>query len=295
VTQAGSLVAPDHLRFDFSHGAAVKDRELEQIEELVNEQVQANVAVKGLEMDLDEALRLGALALFGEKYRHRVRVIRIGDFSTELCGGTHLDQTGQLGLFKIAAEGAVAAGVRRLEALAGPAALAAVARQERALREAAELLRIAPGEVPQRLRQLLEGQRALERQLAELEARLARSRADDLVASARQINGVAVIAARLDGLDGEGLRAVVDRLRERLGSGVVCVGSVLDGKVSLVAAVTRDLTSRYHAGKLIQEVARLAGGSGGGRPELAQAGAKDPGRLEQALQHVYEFVARSGA
>jgi alanyl-tRNA synthetase len=288
-------VAPDHLRFDFSHGAQVKDRELEQIEELVNEQAQANLPVRRLEMDLDEALRLGALALFGEKYGQRVRVIKIGDFSTELCGGTHLDQTGQLGFFKIAAEGAVAAGVRRVEALAGPAALAAVARQDRALREAAEILKISPAEVPQRLRKLVDEQRQLEKQLQELEARLARSRGDDLVAGARQINGVAVITGRVDGLDAEGLRAVVDRLRDRLGSGIVCVGSVVDGRVSLVAAVTKDLTPRFHAGKLIQEVAKVAGGSGGGRPELAQAGAKDPARLDEALAHVYDFVARSGS
>jgi len=295
VTQAGSLVAPDHLRFDFSHGGSVKDRELEQVEELVNEQVQANVAVTRLEMDLDEALRMGALALFGEKYGQRVRVIRIGDFSIELCGGTHLDQTGQLGFFKITDEGAVASGVRRVEAVAGSAALAAVARQERALREAAEILKIAPAEVPQRLRKLVEEQRALERQLQELEARLARARADDLVAAARQVEGVAVIAGRVDGLDAEALRAVVDRLRERLGSGVVCVGSVVEGRVNLVAAVTRDLTGRFHAGRLVQEVARAAGGSGGGRPDLGQAGARDPGRLDQALAQVYEFVARAGS
>jgi alanyl-tRNA synthetase len=295
VTQAGSLVAPDHLRFDFSHGRAVTDREAEQIEELVNEQVQANVRVDRAEMDLDAALRQGALALFGEKYGDRVRVIRIGDFSTELCGGTHLDATGELGFFKIATEGAVASGVRRVEAVAGQSAVAAVARQERTLREAAEILKIAPGDVPQRLRKLLDEQRALGKQLEELEARIARSRADDLLASARQVNGVAVVAGRVDGLDAEGLRAVVDRLRDRLGSGIVCVGSVADGRVSLVAAVTRDLTKRFHAGKLIQEVARAAGGSGGGRPELAQAGAKDPGRLDAALALVEELVGRTGA
>ena len=293
VAQAGSLVAPDHLRFDFSHGAQVKDREVEQIEELVNEQAQANVPVTRLEMGLDEALRLGALALFGEKYGERVRVVKIGDFSTELCGGTHLDQTGQLGFFKIATEGAVASGVRRVEALAGPAAVAAVARQERTLREAAEILKISPAEVPQRLRKLVEEQRQLAKQLQDLEARLARSRADDLVAGARQVNGVAVIAGRVDGLDAEGLRAVVDRLRDRLGSGIVCVGSVVDGRVNLVAAVTKDLTKRFQAGKLIQEVAKIAGGSGGGRPELAQAGAKDPARLDEALARVYDFVARA--
>ena len=294
VAQAGSLVAPDHLRFDFSHGASVKDREVEQIEDLVNEQVQSNVSVTHQEMGIDEALRSGALALFGEKYGERVRVIRIGDFSVELCGGTHLDQTGQIGLFKVAAEGAVASGVRRMEAVAGPAALAKVAQQERALKEAAEILKISPSEVPQRLRKLVDEQRALEKQLHEMEARLARSRADELVDGARQINGVAVIAGRVDGLDAEGLRSVVDRLRERLGSGVICVASVQDGKVNLVAAVSKDLTARFHAGKLIQEVAKAAGGSGGGRPELAQAGTKDPGRVDQALQTVYEFVGRAG-
>jgi alanyl-tRNA synthetase len=295
VTQAGSLVAPDHLRFDFSHGNAVKDREMEQVEELVNEQIQANVTVSRLEMDLDEALRMGAMALFGEKYGQRVRVIRIGDFSTELCGGTHLDQTGQIGLLKVTTEGAVASGVRRVEAVAGPAAMAAVARQERTLREAAEILRIAPHEVPQRLRKLMDEQRALEKQLLEMEARLARSRADDLVAAARQVNGVAVVSGRVDGLEADALRALVDRLRERLGSGVVCVGSVVDGRVHLVAAVTKDLTRRFHAGKLVQEVAKAAGGSGGGRPDLGQAGAKDPDRLDQALTLVDTFLARGGS
>ena len=293
VTQAGSLVAPDHLRFDFSHGASLKDREVEQIEELVNEQVQANVPVARMEMDLDEALRMGAMALFGEKYGNRVRVIKIGDFSTELCGGTHLDQTGELGILKVAAEGAVASGVRRVEAVAGPAALESIAKKEAALREAAELLKIGPLDVPKRLQKLLEEQRTLEKQLAELEARLARSRAEDLVKAARQVNGVAVIAGRIDGLDPDGLRSVADTLRNRLGSGVVCVGSVVDGKVNLIAAVTKDLTARFQAGRLVQEVAKAVGGGGGGRPDLAQAGGKDPARLDAALELVYAFVARA--
>jgi alanyl-tRNA synthetase len=293
VSQAGSLVAPDHLRFDFSHGVAVKDREIEQVEDLVNEQVQANTAVTHVEMDLDEALRAGAMALFGEKYGQRVRVVRIGDFSVELCGGTHLEQTGQIGLLKVATEGAVASGVRRIEAVAGTAALESVARRDAALREAAELLRSGPLDVPQRLRKLLDDQKSLEKQLHELEARLARARAEDLVASARQVNGVAVLAARVDGLDADGLRAIADTLRDRLGSGVVCVGSVVDGKVNLVAAVTRDLTKRFPAGRLIQEVARAVGGGGGGRPDLAQAGGKDPSKLDAALALVYEHVARA--
>ncbi len=295
VTQAGSLVAPDHLRFDFSHGGPVKDREVGQIEELVNEQVQANTPVTRMEMDLDEALRMGAMALFGEKYGDRVRVIKIGDFSTELCGGTHLEQTGELGLLKVATEGAVASGVRRIEAVAGTAALEAVAKKEAALREAAEILKIAPLDVPRRLQKLLDEQRALEKQLETLEARLARSRAEDLVAGARQVDGVAVIAGRVDGLDPDGLRALADTLRDRLGSGVVCVGSVLDGKVNLVAAVTKDLTRRFQAGKLVQEVARAVGGRGGGRPDLAQGGGPEADKLDGALTLVYEVVARQPA
>jgi len=292
VTQAGSLVAPDHLRFDFSHGGAVKDREIEQVEELVNEQVQANTPVTNAEMGLNEALAAGAMALFGEKYGDRVRVVTIGDFSTELCGGTHLEATGQIGFFKVAEEGAVAAGVRRIEAVAGTAAVEAVARRERVLREIADILKIGAEEAPQRLRKLLDEQKALERQLAEMETKLARGKADDLVASARQVNGVAVVAGRIDGLDADGLRAVADTLRDRLGSGVVCVGSVLDGRVNLVAAVTRDLVKRFPAGKLIQEVAQAAGGRGGGRPDLAQAGAPDPGKLDSALALVHAWVGR---
>jgi len=295
VAQAGSLVAPDHLRFDFSHGASVKDREVEAIESLVNEQVQANTPVTHQEMNLKEALASGAMALFGEKYGDHVRVVKIGDFSTELCGGTHLDATGQIGFFKLDTEGAVASGVRRIEAVAGTAAVEAVARQERVLREIGDILKIAPGEAPQRLRKLLDEQRALERQLQELESRLARSKADDLVAAARQVNGVAVIAGRIDGLDADGLRAVADRLRDRLGSGIVVVGSVVDDKVNLVAAVTKDLTKRFQAGKLVQEVARAVGGGGGGRPDLAQAGGKEPAKLDAALEGVYDAVARTGA
>ncbi len=293
VTQDGSLVAPERLRFDFTHPSQVKDRDLERVEELVNEKVRENLPVDPFWTDLDQALRLGALALFGEKYGQRVRVVRIADFSVELCGGTHLDATGQIGLFKIISEGAVAAGVRRLEAVTGRGALSHVGQEESALRQAADLLKIPPLELPRRLAKLLDEQKLLAKQLAELEARLARTRAQEILAGARQIGEVTVVAARLDGLDSEGLRTVTDSVRERLGSGVVCLGSVIDGKVNLVTAVTKDLTSRFHAGKLIQEVARVVGGSGGGRPELAQAGGKDPSKLEQALNLVYDWVSRA--
>jgi alanyl-tRNA synthetase len=290
VTQAGSLVAPDHLRFDFSHGAGLTDSEVDRVEQLVNEQVQANIVVSPTEMDLEEALRSGAMALFGEKYGDRVRVIRIGDFSTELCGGTHLEATGQIGLFKVVSEGAVASGVRRIEAVTGEDALRHVGQEEMALRESASLLKIPPLELPRRLAKLLDEQKQLEKQFAQLEARLARSRAQDLVASAREVAGVPVIAARLDGLDPDALRSVIDTLRERLASGVICLGAVVDGKVNLVASVSKDLAGRFPAGKLVQEVAKLVGGGGGGRPDLAQAGGKDPSRLDEALAAVPRWV-----
>jgi alanyl-tRNA synthetase len=293
VAQAGSLVAPDHLRFDFSHGAGVKDSEVEEIEGLVNEQVQANVVVSPAEMDLQEALRTGAMALFGEKYGDRVRVIRIGDFSTELCGGTHLDATGQIGLFKVTDEGAVASGVRRIEAVTGEHALAHVGREEAALRESAGLLKIPPLELPRRLAAMLEDQKRLEKQLAQLETKLARSQAPDLVAGAKQVAGVPVLAARLDGLDPDGLRAVVDTLRDKLPSGIILLGSAVDGKVSLVAAVSKDLMKRFPAGRLVQEIARLVGGGGGGRPDLAQAGGKDASKLDEALGAAAGWVERT--
>jgi alanyl-tRNA synthetase len=292
VTQAGSLVAPDHLRFDFSHGTSLKDSEVEDVEGLVNEQVQANIVVSPAEMDLQEALRSGAMALFGEKYGDRVRVIRIGDFSTELCGGTHLDATGQIGLFKVTDEGAVASGVRRIEAVTGAPALAHVGREEAALRESAGLLKIPPLELPRRLATLLEEQKRLEKQVAQLESKLARGQAQDLAASARPVAGVPVLAARLDGLDPDGLRSVVDTLRDRLPTGVIVLGSAVDDKVSLVAAVSKDLTKRFPAGRLVQEIAKIVGGGGGGRPDLAQAGGKDASKLDEALGAVAGWVER---
>jgi alanyl-tRNA synthetase len=293
VAQAGSLVAPDHLRFDFSHGASVKDSEVEEVEGLVNEQVQANIVVSPAEMDLQEALRTGAMALFGEKYGDRVRVIRIGDFSTELCGGTHLDATGQIGLFKVTDEGAVASGVRRIEAVTGEPALAHVGREEAALRESAGLLKIPPLELPRRLAALLDDQKRLEKQLAQLETKLARSQAPDLAAAAKQVAGVTVLAARLDGLDPDGLRAVVDTLRDQVPSGIILLGSAVDGKVSLVAAVSKDVMKRFPAGRLVQEIAKIVGGGGGGRPDLAQAGGKDPAKLDEALAAVAGWVERT--
>jgi alanyl-tRNA synthetase len=296
VTQAGSLVAPDRLRFDFTHGHPVKDRDMESVEDLINEKVQANLVVDPFEADYHEALRLGALALFGEKYGDRVRVIRIGDFSTELCGGTHLDATGQIGLLKFISEGAVAAGVRRLEAVTGTEALRHVGREEAALRETADLLKIPPLDVPRRLGKLLEEQRALEKRLAELEARLAKNRAQELVAGAQVVGTVRVVKARLDGLDGAGLRSVVDAVREKLpSSSVIILGSVANDAANLVTAVSKDLSQRLPAGKLIKEGAQAVEGSGGGRPDLAQAGGKNPAGLDRALDIQSRLVADAAA
>jgi alanyl-tRNA synthetase len=295
VAQAGSLVAPDHLRFDFSHGTSVKDSEVAKVEDLVNEHVQANIVVTPAEMDINAALQSGAMALFGEKYGDRVRVIRIGDFSTELCGGTHLDATGQIGLFKVVSEGAVASGVRRIEAVTGEAALRHVGQEEAALRESAGLLKIPPLELPQRLQKLLDEQKQLEKQLRELEARVAKGRAQELAASAKTVAGVPVLSARLDGFDAEGLRSVMDTLREQMGSGVICLGSAMDGKVAVVASVSKDLTKRIQAGRLVQEIAPLVGGKGGGRPDLAQGGGTDASRLDEALARVPGLIERMGA
>jgi alanyl-tRNA synthetase len=295
VMQAGSLVAPDHLRFDFSHGGSLKDAEVEKVEDLVNEHVQANIVVTQAEMGLQAALTSGAMALFGEKYGDRVRVIRIGDFSTELCGGTHLEATGQIGLFKVVSEGAVASGVRRIEAVTGEAALRHVGQQEAALRESAGLLKIPPLELPRRLQKLLDEQKQLEKQVQQLEARLAKNKAAELAASARSVAGVTVLASRIDGLDAEGLRSVMDTLRERMGPGVICLGSVVDGKVNLVASVSKDLSKRLPAGKLVQEVAQAVGGKGGGRPDLAQGGGPDASRLDAALTGVAGWVERATA
>jgi alanyl-tRNA synthetase len=295
VKQAGSLVAPDHLRFDFSHGSSVSDSDIARIEDLVNEQAHANLPVGRQVMGLDEALRTGAMALFNEKYDQRVCVVRIGDFSVELCGGTHLDATGQIGLMKVTSEGAVSSGVRRIEAVTGPAALATIAHNEASLRAAADLLKVAPAEVPKRLQKLLDERRDLERQLMEFELRTARARADELVAKATSVNGVAVVTGRFDGLDTDGLRAMADHLRDRLGSGVVGLGSVSDERVMLVVAVTKDLTPKLHAGRIIKPVAEAVGGSGGGRPDLASAGGRNPANLDAALTKVGDEVMRATA
>lgn len=292
VKQAGSLVAPDRLRFDFTHFGPLRDRELEMVEELVNEKIYENLLVTIRHMDLEEALAAGALAFFGEKYGEKVRVVEIDDFSKELCGGTHVPATGEIGLFKLVDVGGIAAGVRRVEAVTGISLYEHIRRQERIQRRLEELLKTHRDEIPEKLEKLLTIGREKEREIARLKSLLAAKLADELLREARMVNGITVVAGRTEFLDQKGLRELADQIRARVKTGVVVLGTVADGRVQWLAAVTPDLVGRLHAGKLVQEVARITGGGGGGKADLAEAGGKDPGKLEQAIAAVVEIVKK---
>ncbi|MFB3820018.1 MAG: alanine--tRNA ligase [Candidatus Methylomirabilales bacterium] len=290
VKQAGSLVAPDRLRFDFTHFSPLTPEEIARIEELVNEQVWANRGLDIRTMGLDEAVAAGAMALFGEKYGERVRVVTVPEFSRELCGGIHVGATGEIGLFKIVGQGSVAAGVRRVEALTGPGAYQHVRREEQMLAEAAARVKVRPHELPDRLERLQESARELEREVQRLQAKLAAGSLDELLAGAREVSGVRVVGAALECMDARGLRELGDRVRERLQSGVVALASQTDGRVTWITMVTKDLTPRLHAGNLVRELAKITGGGGGGRPDLAEAGGKDAARIPEALGKLPELV-----
>jgi alanyl-tRNA synthetase len=292
VTQKGSLVAPDRLRFDFSHFQAVMPEELEQIERLVNAQIRRNARAETRLMSYDDAVAAGAMALFGEKYDDEVRVLALGDFSTELCGGTHVHRAGDIGLFRIVSEGGVAAGVRRIEAVTGEEALNYAAASETTLRQIAALVRGSPADAEDKIRQLLERQKKLERELAALKSKLASGQGVDLADSAVEVAGTRVVAARVDGADARSLREAVDALKAKLKSAVIVLGAPTgDGKVLLVAGVTSDLVGRAKAGELVGAVAARVGGKGGGRPDFAQAGGTDPSQLDAALAAVPGIVA----
>jgi alanyl-tRNA synthetase len=294
VRQAGSLVDPHRLRFDFSHHKPVSEMELHAIEDEVNAFVRANVEVTSEEMPYDEAIKAGALAFFGDKYGDRVRVVRMGEFSTELCGGTHVARTGDIGLFRLDAETGVAAGVRRIEAATGLGAIAEVRREQALLDGLGSLLKAGAGEARGKLEKLLADLREKEKRITELQGKLAGGATRDLLADARHVNGVTVLATRVDGLDDKGLREMADRLRDRIKSGVVVLGTALGERAVLLAAVTKDLTGTYHAGNIIKQLAPLVGGGGGGRPDFAQAGGKDPARLDAALAAAYELLGAGG-
>ncbi len=290
VAQKGSLVTPQRLRFDFSHPRPLTTEEIRQIEELVNAEIRRNSRVETRLMKYDEAIKAGAMALFGEKYGDEVRVVGMGDFSTELCGGTHVRRTGDIGLFKIISEAGVAAGIRRVEAVCGPAALAWLQAQEDTLREVAERLKVQPSDVIARLAQIQEQVRTLEKELDRYKAKLAAAQGEDLAKEAVEVRGVKVLAAAIEGADAKALRELADKLRDRLRSCAVLLASVADGKVTLIAAVTADLTGRIKAGELVNFVAMQVGGRGGGRPDLAQAGGNAPEKLPSALASVVGWV-----
>jgi alanyl-tRNA synthetase len=291
VKQAGSLVTPERLRFDFTHFSALTAEEIEEVERRVNTRIRQNQGVAINEMAADEAIAAGATALFGEKYGERVRVVKVGDFSMELCGGTHTLAAGDIGLFKIIQESGIAAGVRRIEAMTGSRALAAVQQQESAIDSLARLLKSEPAQLETRLQRLLERQKELEREVETLQARLNANRSLQLLDQAVEVDGVRLLAARVDGLDGKQLRELADQLRERLGSGVIALGAKEGDKASLLVAVTRDLTARVQAGALIKPLAETVGGRGGGRPDLAQAGGSDPGQIDAALARAPQLLA----
>ncbi len=293
VTQKGSLVCADYLRFDFSHNEAVKPEEMQQIEAVVNEQILANAPVTTQLMDIEAAKASGAMALFGEKYADDVRVLSMGTpgFSIELCGGTHVSRTGDIGLLKITSEGGVAAGVRRIEAKTGFGAHAFISEEEAALGEVAELVKGNRQSATAKVRALAERARELEKELERLKMKLATSAGDDLLNSAVAIGSAKLLAAKLDGVDAKSLRDTMDQLRNKLGSSVVLLSTVADGKVSLVAGVSADLTGKVKAGELVNFVAQQVGGKGGGRPDMAQAGGTDAAALPQALASVAGFVS----
>jgi alanyl-tRNA synthetase len=290
VIQKGSLVAPDRLRFDFSHFQPLTAAELAEIERRVNAEIRANHTAEVRHMGMQEALDFGAIALFGEKYGERVRVLRMGETSTELCGGTHVGRTGDIGLFKIVSEGGVSAGVRRIEAVTGQGALDHVAEEERRLIDAARLLGASPAEVADKLRALLERQKKLERELESFKARAASGATADLAGSAVNVDGVRVLAARLEGFDAKALREAMDRLKQQLGDAVIVLAGAADGRASLVAGVSGAALGRIKAGELLAHVAGQINGKGGGRPDLAQGGGDDGPALTAALLAVPGWV-----
>ncbi len=290
VQQKGSLVAPDRLRFDFSHTQSMTTDELRRVEQIVNREIRENAAAETRVMSFDAAVAAGAMALFGEKYASDVRVLSIGDYSMELCGGTHVERAGDIGLFKIVGEAGVAAGVRRVEAVTGEAAYQRVVDGERLLAEIAAMVRGGREDVDSKVRELIDRSRRLEKEVQQLKSKLASGRSGDLTAQAKDVAGIKVVAARVDGADAQSLRATVDQLKGALGPSVIVLATVIEGKVVLVAGVSADLTGRVKAGDIAGAVAAQVGGKGGGRADFAQAGGTQPDKLDDALEHVEALV-----
>jgi alanyl-tRNA synthetase len=289
VQQKGSLVDPDKTRFDFAHNAALTAEEIAKVEQIVNAEILQNHPTQAQHMSMDDAIKHGAMALFGEKYGDTVRVLDIGS-SKELCGGVHVTRTGDIGLFKIVSEGGVAAGIRRVEAVTGEGALAWVQATARRLQEAASALKTGPDELPSRINQVQDQVKVLEKEVNALKSKLAAGQGDELAGQAVDVNGVKVLAATMDGADVNALRETMDKLKDKLKTAAIVLASVADGKVSLIAGVTKDATGKVKAGELVNFVAQQVGGKGGGRPDMAQAGGTDPSALPQALAGVAGWV-----
>jgi alanyl-tRNA synthetase len=290
VQQKGSLVAADRLRFDFSHSGAVTPDEQQRIEALVNAEIRHNAPADTRIMALDDAVASGAMSLFGEKYESDVRVLTFGDFSMELCGGTHVERTGDIGLFKIVGESGVAAGVRRIEAVTGQAAYDWVVRVDRVLRDIAGLVRGSREDADEKVRELVERSKRLEKEVQQLKSKLATGQGGDISAKATAVGGVKVLAARIEGADAKALRDSIDQLKQKLGSSVIVLATVEDGKVVLVAGVSADLVAQLKAGDIVGAVAAQIGGRGGGRADFAQAGGTQPENLAAALASVESLV-----
>jgi len=293
VRQAGSLVTPERLRFDFNHTGAIPGEKLAAIEAHVNRHIREDAGVSVQESSYEEAIRHGALAFFGDKYGDRVRVVKIGDFSTELCGGTHVHRSGEIGIFKLPFEGGVAAGVRRVEAFTGEGALDLIRSYEQKLKEIGNLVRGSTDDTVEKVRKLLERQKELEREIQKLRGQVEKDQIPELLAKKESVDGTNVLVSQVDGVDAKQLRDIADQLKEKLGSGVVVLASAGESNVNLVASVSPDLTRRYHAGNIIKELARLVGGGGGGRPDFAQAGGKEPAKIDAALKRAEELIRES--
>ena len=293
VKQSGSLVASGRLRFDFTHFSQTTPEELIKIETIVNQRVRANVPVETVEMEAEEAFKTGATALFEEKYGDRVRMVSLNDFSKELCGGTHTGATGDIGLFKIIEESSVASGVRRIEALTGGAALAHIQKTAKLLDDTARLLKESPQVVPQRLEKILSHQKFLEKEVDLLKVKIAATSVDDIEADVKSIDGVKVLAKKVAVDQPAALRDLADRFKDKIKSGIVILGSVAEAKALLIVIVTKDLTDRFHAGRIVKQVAAVVGGGGGGRSDMAQAGGTKPEKLDEALEKAYEVIKNS--
>jgi alanyl-tRNA synthetase len=278
------------LRFDFTHFAAIEEEDLERIEAQVNQKIRENLKVETKIMLLEQALQTGAMALFGEKYGDKVRVVKVADFSIELCGGTHTSRTGDIGLFKIMNETGVAAGVRRMEALTGEGAYRSIKEEERELRKAAFSLKSSPGEISSKVERLLQRQRELEREIQSFQDKISHQEILDLLHFVREAKGVKLLSARVDGKNPKRLREFVDQLKEKMGSGIILLGSHGEDRVSLIMGVTADLTHRFNANDLIKKIAIHVRGTGGGRPDFAQAGGTDFKKLDEALKAIDDLI-----